>query len=135
MMARDETADSRRILIVEDNAELLTIMEELLSEEYEVATATAGEEGIERARQFRPEVVIMDVQLPRMSGLDAARAIKAERAPDPVRILALTALSLEDLADGMVASGWCDAFLHKPVTLDKIRSMVEELLDPPSGES
>src|SRR5690606_40940529 len=68
-----------RILVVEDNADLLSILRELLSVEHEVATARRGEEAIEVARTFRPDLVILDLQLPSMDGIEAGRWIKRDR--------------------------------------------------------
>jgi two-component system cell cycle response regulator DivK len=115
------------ILVVEDNADLLRILKDLLAGEHEVHTARRGEEAVSRARDLRPDVVIMDLQLPSMSGIEAGRWIKDELGDVP--ILALTALAQTGDADVVLRSGCCDAYMAKPASLADIRRKVEELLD------
>lgn len=115
-----------RVLIVEDNMDLLEILEQLLSVDYSVATARRGEEGIALATSFRPDVVILDLQLPKMDGVEAGLRIKREA--DNVPILVLTAVAGKGEPEAILASGCCDAYLSKPATLDAIRAQVEQLL-------
>lgn len=117
-----------RILVVEDNPDLLSILRELLSAEHEVATARRGEEAIELAKTFRPDVVILDLQLPSMDGIEAGRWIKRELAKEGVAILALTALAGAGDPEAILHSGCCDAYMAKPASLDAIRARVKELL-------
>jgi len=118
----------RKVLIVEDNADLLGILKELLSRDYEVTTARTGEDGISLAEQIKPDLVILDLQLPRMDGMEAGRWIKQRLAPRQVPILALTALAAAGDAAAILSCGCCDAYLSKPAPLDTIRSKVEDLL-------
>jgi two-component system, cell cycle response regulator DivK len=115
-----------RILVVEDNPDLLAILRDLLSTEHEVATARRGEDAVDLAREMDPEVVIMDLQLPAMSGIEAGKWIK--QALGDVPILALTALAQTGDADMVLRSGCCDAYLAKPASLTDIRRKVQELL-------
>lgn len=121
----------QRVLIVEDNMDLLEILEQLLSVDYSVATARRGEEGITLATSFRPDVVILDLQLPGMDGIEAGLRIK--RAADNVPILVLTALAGKGDPEAVLASGCCDAYLSKPASLDAIRAQVEQLLGSGAG--
>jgi len=116
-----------RILIVEDNPDLLSILRELLATEHVVATARRGEEAVDMARAFRPDLVIMDLQLPGMDGIEAGRWIKQELGAR-VPILALTALAQAGDPEAVLRSGCCDAYLAKPASLDDIRRKVAELL-------
>jgi DNA-binding response OmpR family regulator len=116
----------RRILIIEDNADLLTILQQLLSTEYDVATARRGEEGVTLATSFRPDIVILDLHLPQMDGIEAGRWIKREL--DNVPILVLTALAGKGDPEAILASGCCDAYMAKPASLDAIRAQVVDLL-------
>lgn len=117
-----------RILIVEDNAELLEILREVMSTEHEVITARRGEDAIVQARIHRPDLVILDLQLPLMDGIEAGRWIKRALAPRDVPVLALTALAQAGDAESVLRSGCCDAYLSKPTPLPEIRAIVEELL-------
>ena len=116
----------RRVLIIEDNADLLAILEHLLSDEFVVATASRGEDGVALAASFRSDIVILDMQLPQMDGVEAGRRIKGDL--DNVPILVLTALASKGDPEAILASGCCDAYLAKPATLDAIRACVVELL-------
>jgi two-component system, cell cycle response regulator DivK len=118
-----------RILIVEDNLDLLAILRELLGTEHEVYTARRGEDGIELARSRRPDLVILDLQLPAMNGIEAGLWIKREYAPDPIPILVLTALAQAGDPEAVLRSGCCDAYMAKPASIDSIRAKVKELLE------
>ena len=117
-----------RILIVEDNADLLAILREVLSGEYEVATTGLGKDAIELARRFEPELVLLDLLLPDMDGIEVGHKIKEQAAPRNVPILVLTARA--DIAEenDVINCGCCDAFMAKPASLPVIRAKVDELL-------
>jgi DNA-binding response OmpR family regulator len=115
-----------RILIVEDNPDLLMVLDTLLSAEHEVLTARRGEEAIALVRSSKPDGVILDLQLPCMDGVEAGLWMKREAEPEPLPILVLTALVSE--AEEVLASGCCDDFLAKPASLDQIRERMSKLL-------
>jgi CheY-like chemotaxis protein len=115
-----------KILIVEDNPDLLEILKDLLTIEHEVVTARRGEEAVDQARATSPDVIIMDLQLPSMSGIEAGVWIKREVGDIP--ILALTALAQNGDSDMVLRSGCCDAYMAKPASLSDIRRKVDELL-------
>lgn len=118
-----------RILIVEDNPDLLHVLRELLGKEHEVLTLRRGEDAVAKAREFDPELVILDLQLPGMDGIETGRWIKRELAPRRVPILALTALAQTGDPEMVLRSGCCDSYLAKPASIDAIRQRVAELLD------
>lgn len=119
------------ILVVEDNPDLLNILRDVLSTEHQVTTARRGEDGIDAARAQMPDLVIMDLQLPGMSGIEAGQWIKRELGDVPV--LALTALAQDGDAEAVLRSGCCDEYMSKPATLDDIRRKVATLLEASSG--
>ena len=119
---------SARVLIVEDNADLLAILNELLGQEYETATARRGEDAITIARAFHPDVVLLDLQLPGIDGIETGKWIKREMGTDNVAIMALTALAGAGEAEAILSCGCCDAYMAKPASLPDIRAKVEELL-------
>jgi len=118
-----------RILIVEDNPDLLQVLRELLGKEHDVLTLRRGEDAVAEARSFDPELVILDLQLPGMDGIETGRWIKRELAPQRVPILALTALAQTGDPEMVLQSGCCDSYLAKPASIDAIRKRVAELLD------
>lgn len=117
-----------RILIVEDNVDLLSVLRELLGREHEVMTARRGEDAVAGARTFQPDLVILDLQLPSMDGIEAGRWIKRELSPRRVPILALTALAQAGDPEMVLRSGCCDSYMAKPASIGEIRRRVEELL-------
>ena len=123
-----ERVSRARILVVEDNADLLKILNELLSQEYDVATARRGEDAITIAKTFKPNVVLLDLHLPGIDGIETGQWIKRDLAPDHVAILALTALAGEGEAEAILRCGCCDAYMAKPASLADIRAKVSELL-------
>jgi two-component system, cell cycle response regulator DivK len=118
-----------KILIVDDNADLIGILRELLSRDFDVITARTGEDSILIAERELPDLVIMDLQLPGMDGMEAGRWIKAKLAPARVPILALTALAGNGDPETILKCGCCDAYLAKPAPLSSIRAKVEEMLN------
>lgn len=124
--------DRPKVLIIEDNVDLLHILEQLLASEYRVWTARRGEEGVSLALQERPDVVILDLQLPQMDGIEAGRWIKRELG-DEVAILVLTALAGKGDPETILQSGCCDAYMAKPASLEEIRNRVAELLGSGAG--
>ncbi len=113
------------ILIVEDNRDLAAILRELLSQEHEVRTARRGEDAVRMARERAPDLVIMDIMLPGMNGIETGRWIKREM---DVPILVLTALASAGDPEAVLASGCCDAYMAKPASLAELRRKVNELL-------
>jgi DNA-binding response OmpR family regulator len=124
-------AGKPKLLIIEDNADLLGILKQLLSPDYDVSTARRGEDGVALAAAIRPDLVILDLHLPQMNGIDAGRWIKRDVGPVP--ILVLTALSGQAEADAVMRSGCCDAYMSKPASLGAIQSRVAELLASGTG--
>lgn len=117
-----------RILIVEDNPDLLAILRELLGQQYEVATARRGEDAITIAQTFRPNLVLLDLNLPGIDGIETGKWIKRDMAPEHVPIMALTAMAGVGEAEAILSCGCCDAYMAKPASLPDIRAKVHELI-------
>jgi PAS domain S-box-containing protein len=117
----------RRILVVDDNrdsASSMALMLKLLGND--VATAHDGIEAVDKAEEFRPEVILMDVGMPRLNGYDASRRIRQQPWGAPVIIIALTGWGQEgDRAMSKVAG--CDGHLVKPVSLADLKKLLTDL--------
>ena len=103
------------ILIVEDNATNMKLSTFLLeSADYTVLAATNAESGLTLAREARPDLILMDIQLPGMDGLEATGLLKADKATRDIPVIALTALAMKGDEERILAAG-CDGYIAKPL--------------------
>jgi CheY-like chemotaxis protein len=114
------------ILIVEDDAVLREFLCTALADEFDVAAAGSGEEAVELARRLRPDVVLLDVMLPGLSGLDVVRQIRADQELRHTPVLVMTAFSDIDPSEAEAAGA--DRFLSKPFDLLELIETVKELI-------
>jgi signal transduction histidine kinase/CheY-like chemotaxis protein len=118
------------ILIVEDNEATLTLLRDVLGAHgYRVLEASSAEDGLTLARAERPQLILMDVQLPGMDGLAALRALRAEPETARTPVIAVTALAMRDDRDRLLAGGF-DGYLEKPVNVRELPSYVRAHLTP-----
>jgi DNA-binding response OmpR family regulator len=104
-----------RVLVVEDEgAQLEYLASELERAGFTVMEAANGDEGLEKVRSFEPDVVVLDLMLPEISGFVLARAVRSFERTRDIGIVAVSALASEALRIEALAAG-CDAFLTKPV--------------------
>jgi putative two-component system response regulator len=117
-----------RILVVDDGAENREILVDLLgSEGYTVDTAVDGAEAVEKALASPPDLILMDVSMPRLTGFEACRRLKADERTHLVPIVLVTGLvAREDRIQGIAAG--CDDFLTKPVDSEQLMARTRNLL-------
>jgi CheY-like chemotaxis protein len=116
------------ILLVEDNEDNYDIYATYLTHVgYEVVVATDGEVGVALARERRPALILMDIGLPGISGLDATRQLKCDPETSHIPIVALTAHALAEDRAAAAAAG-CDLFLTKPIAPADLASQVRGVL-------
>jgi CheY-like chemotaxis protein len=116
-----------RILVVEDNEANASLMVRRLARlGHEVSVAATGEEGVEMAASAGPDVILMDMTLPGIDGLEATRRIKASPASWTVPVIALTGLAFEEDRRRALEAG-CDAFLAKPLDFPELVAHLEVL--------
>jgi two-component system cell cycle response regulator DivK len=109
----------KTILIVEDNDLNLRLFDDVVrSCGYDTVTTRDGRQALSLAREHRPCTVIMDIHLPGMSGLDIARAMRADASLAGMRILAVTALAMKG-DEEMIRAAGCDEYLSKPVSIPR----------------
>jgi two-component system cell cycle response regulator DivK len=104
-----------QILIVEDNAANMKLAVYVLqSAGHEVLSATSAEAGLALARSEHPDLILMDIQLPGMDGLQATAALKGDPATKSIPVIALTALAMKGDEERIRAAG-CDGYIAKPM--------------------
>jgi two-component system, cell cycle response regulator DivK len=119
---------SKRILIVEDQEDNRSILRDLLSAAgYELIEATNGAEGVEVARRERPDLILMDIQLPVVDGYEAARRIKADAELKAIPIIAVTSYALSG-DEAKARSAGCDGYVTKPFSPRQLLAKVREYL-------
>jgi len=120
-----------RVLIIEDNPTNLKLATFLLqSVGHTVLSATDAEAGLARARAERPDLILMDVQLPGMSGLEATTQLKADAATRAIPVVALTALAMKGDEERIRAAG-CDGYIAKPMRYQELIATVATHLPRP----
>ena len=125
----EHTTDSRDcILIIEDNPLNMKLFRDLLQAQgYQVIEATDGRAGLDLTRAELPDLILLDIHLPDISGLEIAMKLKSEERTRDIPIVVITASLLSESEQSALASG-CDAFLRKPVAIAELRATIEALL-------
>jgi two-component system, cell cycle response regulator DivK len=119
-----------KVLVVEDNAANMTLAVFLLgSVGHTVLGATDAEAGLTLARQEHPSLILMDIQLPGMDGLEATALLKRDAATGAIPVIALTALAMKGDEERIRAAG-CDAYIAKPMRYQDFLATVAAHLAP-----
>jgi len=120
-------AARKRILIVEDDRLSLKVLRQLLAaRSYDVLQASGGWDVINRARHERPDLILMDLRLPDISGLDATRLLKMDDQTKNIPIIAVTAFATPSFEATAYENG-CDAYIAKPIDIENLLGTLESL--------
>ena len=118
----------KRVLIVEDNAISMEFLKELVEGEgYAVLPATTGSEGLSLARAERPDLILMDIQLPGIDGLTVTRTLKAQPDTKGIPIVGISAYALPQDMKAALEAG-CIAYLPKPLDMPRFLDLMGHLL-------
>ncbi len=119
---------AKLILMVEDEPRNLTLLRDLLQVSgYKTIEATDGEQGVELAKASKPDLILMDVQMPKMDGLEATRILKADATTSNIPVLALTSYAMKGDKERILEAG-CDGYLAKPIDIKELLKIVAEYL-------
>ncbi len=119
---------TKLILIIEDEPRNLTLVRDLLQVSgYKTIEATDGERGVELTKANKPDLILMDVQMPKMDGLEATRILKADATTSNIPVLALTSYAMKGDKERILEAG-CDGYLAKPIDIKELLKIVAEYL-------
>ncbi len=122
------TARQFRVLLVEDDPANVTLFTTILeSEGYAVETVTDGTQAQQRVEAFRPDLILMDINLPGTDGTELLRRLRGNASTARLRILALTAHAMKGDAEKFLAMGF-DGYMAKPIGLKSFRAMIRQHL-------
>ena len=127
-MMRQRESEMKRILVVEDNEVNMYLIRFMLEKSgYEVIEAREGAVGVELAIKERPDLIIMDSQLPGIDGLEATERIRASEADSEIPIIALTSFAMAGDRERALTAG-CTGYIEKPINPDTFMAEIEKYL-------
>src|SRR5438046_15691 len=116
----------KTVLVVEDNELNLKLLNDLLEYQgYTVIATRLGEPALGLARQYKPDLILMDIQLPDISGMEATQRLKSDEQTRDIPVIAVTAFAMSGDEARILASG-CDAYLSKPFNVAEFLRLVEQ---------
>lgn len=121
---------SKTVLIVEDNELNMKLFHDLLDAHgYQTLQTKDGMEALAMVRQHRPDLILMDIQLPEVSGLEVIKWIKEDDNLRSIPVVAVTAFAMKGDEEKM-REGGCDAYIAKPISVGKFIETVKQFLEP-----
>ncbi len=125
--------DFPRVLVVDDEKPISTLLAQMFEQEgYEVANASDGIDCMNKMATFRPDVVIMDIMMPKLDGVDATRLIRRNKSYSETIVVALSAMSDDETRQRMKDAG-ANLFMRKPFVIAKLLARVSRMLEIRSG--
>ena len=115
------------LLVIDDNRDIRKMVEQLLQEDYNVIEAPNGKEGLKRAVKYVPDLIICDVMMPGMDGLECCRLLKGETTTSHIPVLMLTACSMDEQRVQGYENG-ADGYLSKPFSTDVLKARIASLI-------
>jgi len=120
-------ADKPRLLVIDDNSDIRNLVADILGDEYEIHQAADGREGLAKAARLVPDIIVCDIMMPVMDGLECCRKIKEEISTSHIPVVMLTACSLDEQRVEGYDSG-ADGYISKPFSGDLLKSRCRNLL-------
>jgi two-component system, cell cycle response regulator DivK len=119
------------ILIVEDNPQSLKLVRDILQiKGYQTLEAETGEEGVRLTRERQPALILMDIQLPGINGIEALQRLRADPVTSATPVIAVTASVMTQDRSRIMAAGF-NGFQSKPISVNQLLATVRETLDKP----
>lgn len=122
------TSDAKKIVIVEDNPFNMELVHDILAiKGYDIYEAVDAEQGLEIIARVKPDLVLMDIQLPGMDGIEATRLIKSQESTKNIPVVAVTANAMKGDREEIISQGF-DDYISKPIELTALIEKVAEIL-------
>ena len=113
------------ILVVEDNADNMLTIDVLLRDKYEIIKAEDGETGVKKAKEHIPDLILMDIGLPGIDGIEAYKIMKKSMELQFTPVVALTASVMPKEREAILAEGF-DGFVAKPIIVEELMKAISE---------
>ncbi|HOW89400.1 MAG TPA: response regulator [Elusimicrobiales bacterium] len=121
--------DKLKVLVIDDNVNFLQLAELALAGEYDVSTAADGQEGMEKAGRNRPDVILLDVMMPRVSGLEMLRMLLSDETTRDIPVLVLTASHFDPSTEQVfMQERNVKGFLQKPCPVDVLKGAINSAI-------
>ena len=118
----------KRVMIVEDNELNMKLFRDLIEASgYETVQTRNGLEALELARQHKPDLILMDIQLPEVSGLEITKRLKADDELHTIPVIAVTAFAMKG-DEERIRQGGCEAYMSKPISVPKFVETIKNYL-------
>ncbi len=117
-----------KVMVVEDNPQNMKLLEMLLrAKSYTLLKAHDGEEALDMATREQPDLIVMDIQLPKMSGIEVTKQLRQMPVFRHTPIIALTAYAMRGDKERFLEAG-CDAYLSKPISVRELPGIIDQML-------
>ena len=124
---------AKTVLIVEDNELNMKLFHDLLDAQgYETLETREGLQALNLAREHRPDLILMDIQLPEISGLEVTKWLKDDDALSDIPVIAVTAFAMKG-DEERIREGGCEAYISKPISVSHFLDTVKKYLEPAEG--
>ncbi len=118
----------KKILIVEDNELNMKLFSDLLGAHgYDTKETREGLKAIKLAKQYKPDLILMDIQLPEVSGLEVTKWLKDDKALADIPVVAVTAFAMKG-DEKRIRAGGCEAYISKPITVSSFLATIRKFL-------
>ncbi|MCB8838482.1 response regulator [Aurantimonas sp. VKM B-3413] len=120
---------SKTVMIVEDNELNMKLFRDLLEAHgYATVQTRSGLTALDLAREHRPDLILMDIQLPEISGLDVTRQLKSDPELYKIPVVAVTAFAMKG-DEERIRQGGCEAYISKPISVNRFMEVIRSFLD------
>jgi two-component system cell cycle response regulator DivK len=120
---------AKKVLIVEDNELNMKLFHDLLEAQgYDILETREGLQALSLAREHRPDLILMDIQLPEISGLEVTKWLKEDEELAPIPVVAVTAFAMKG-DEERIREGGCEAYISKPISVVHFLDTIRKLLD------